>query len=154
MRLQNKGFTLIELMVVVTMIAILMGAVGSAATGAMKRARIQKATSEVKAIHQAILAYENYDENSRLDPVDGLADVSSLGFLIGNGGTTRSGEKIPSLLMAQLSAGGQMLDPWNRPYRVKIKPGNGSIKLESTFNSLNTGIYPPNMNRLSAEERK
>ena len=54
-----RGFTLVELLVVIGMIAILIAALTTSMAAAQERARIQKATSDVKVISQAILAYEN-----------------------------------------------------------------------------------------------
>ena len=151
----KKGFTLIELLVVVAMIAIIMGAMTTSVTASQQRARIQKATAEVKVVSQAILAYENYSrggsfELEELNDVD--ADASSLGFLLGRE-TAESGGRI-TLLMASLAAGGTMRDPWGTPYKVKIKAGNADVRIDSANSTLNTGYWLPNYYRLSAEERK
>ena len=151
----KKGFTLIELLVVVAMIAIIMGAMTTSITASQQRARIQKATAEVKVISQAILAYENYSrggtfELEEMNDVD--ADASSLGFLLGRE-TAESGGRI-TLLMASLAAGGTMRDPWGTPYKVKIKAGNADVRIDSANATLNTGYWLPNYYRLSAEERK
>ena len=151
----KKGFTLIELLVVVAMIAIIMGAMTTSVTASQQRARIQKASAEVKVISQAILAYENYSrggsfELEELNDVD--ADASSLGFLLGRE-TAESGGRI-TLLMASLAAGGTMRDPWGTPYKVKIKAGNADVRIDSANSTLNTGYWLPNYYRLSAEERK
>ena len=150
----KKGFTLIELLVVVAMIAIIMGAMTTSITASQQRARIQKATSEVKVISQAILAYENYAQSYELPTLNDVdADSGSIGFLLGRSGETSAltGDKIPALLMASLSAGGKMRDPWGTPYRIRIQPG----PLPSIGNqSFKTGYFYPNMYRLSEEERK
>lgn len=150
----KKGFTLVELLVVLCVLGMIMAAMTTSIMGAQKRAKISKAESEVKAISQAILAYENYDENNELPTMSNQdADKSSLGFLIGEGGSTESG-KIPVLLMAQLTSGGKMLDPWNRPYKITIKQGSANIDLENFVGNFKTGYHLPNFYRLSAEERK
>ena len=151
----KKGFTLIELLVVVAMIAIIMGAMTTSVTASQQRARIQKASTEVKVISQAILAYENYSrggsfELEELNDVD--ADSTSLGFLLGRE-TAESGGRI-TLLMASLASGGTMRDPWGTPYKVKIKAGNADVRIDSANSTLNTGYWLPNYYRLSAEERK
>jgi prepilin-type N-terminal cleavage/methylation domain-containing protein len=155
MTLNKKGFTLIELLVVVAMIAIILGAMTTSVTASQQRARIQKATAEVKVVSQAILAYENYSrggsfELEELNDVD--ADANSLGFLLGRE-TAESGGRI-TLLMASLAAGGTMRDPWGTPYKVKIKAGNADVRIDSANSTLNTGYWLPNYYRLSAEERK
>ena len=152
--ISNKhGFTLIELMVVIAMIAIFMTAIGSSVGKTRERARLEKARSDVKVISQAILAWENYSrggKNELEEMTDEEADSSSLKFLLGQGESATSGD-IPALLMAQLSAGGKMRDPWGMPYRIRIK--EGSIDRPDNLN-LSTCYYLPNFYRLSAEERK
>ena len=149
----RRGFTLIELLVVVAMIAMVAGAVGSGFSAAQERARVQKATTEVKAISQAIMAYENYGVLKDIN--DEIADQSSIGFLLGNGETYGdAGEKVPALLMASLSSGGAMMDPWGAPYIVKIKSGSRDVKLKDISSTLKTGYFFPNLYRLSKEERQ
>ena len=78
------------------------------------------------------------------------ADSSSLGFLLGQGESANSGD-IPVLAMVQLSANGKMLDPWGRPYLIRIKEG----KIDRPENlDLGTCYYLPNFYRLTEEERK
>lgn len=157
MTLTKKGFTLVELLVVVGMIAILLGALTVSTAAAQERARIQKATSEVKVMSQAIMSYENYARGGqyKLEPMNNVpANKSSLGFLLGSGPNADSGGKMPVLLMAALRSGENILDPWGEPYRVTIKKGDATVKIESASGSLSTGYYLPNFYRLSAEERK
>ena len=149
----KRGFTLIELLVVIAMIAIFMTAVATSVGQTRERARMEKARSDVKVISQAILAWENYTrggKNELEEMNDQEADSSSLGFLLGQGETANSGQ-IPAMLMAQLSAGGKMRDPWNRPYLLRIKEG----KIDRPENlDLGTCYFLPNLYRLSEEERR
>ena len=138
MILSKRGFTLIELLVVVAMIAVLIGAMTTSVAAARERAQIQRATSEVKVISQAILAYENYARSGKyeLEEIPETdADSSSLGFLLG---------------AAAVDAGGKMLDPWGMPYRVRVR--RGSIAAASSV-ELKTGFCLPNYYRLSEDER-
>ena len=154
MKSTKSAFTLVELLVVLGIVAMIMAAFTSSMASAQQRAKISRATSEVKLISQAILSYENYDQDNELPSMANQdADQGSIGFLIGNGGASNSG-KIPALLMAQLSSGGKMLDPWGTPYKISIKPGNANVKLTSASGTRQTGYYLPNFFRLSAEERK
>ena len=152
MTLNERGFTLVELIVVIAMIAIFMASVGTAVGKTAERARIEKARSDVKVISQAILAWENYSRSGKhelREMNDEEADSSSLAFLLGQGESATSG-KIPELLAAQL-AGGKMRDPWSRPYVVRIKEG----KINRPENlDLGTCYYLPNFYRLSGEERR
>ena len=153
----KRGFTLIELLVVVAMLAILMGAITTSVSSARARARIQKATSDVKVISQAILSYEiwNGDELPPMERAD--ADSGSLGFLIGKGnakGATgaNSGTELPVLLQAQLQ-GGKMVDPWGTPYKVTIRQNAVNIKTKTVTGTLNTGYWLPNFYRIGEGER-
>ncbi len=64
------GFTLMELLVVVAIIALLMGLSFPAIRGAIHRARMTRARSEIQSLQQAWLAYWN----TYYDPVTGLPD--------------------------------------------------------------------------------
>ena len=105
----KRGFTLIELMVVIAMIAIFMTAVGTSVGQTRERARMEKARRDVKVLSQAILAWENYDRGGKneLDEMnDEEADSSSLKFLLGQGEAAKSGFA-PSELPAALEKAGQ-----------------------------------------------
>ena len=144
------GFTLLELMVVVGMIAVILGALTTSISSARERARVQKAASDVKVISQAILSYENWSRDKTLETMERRdADSSSLGFLLGNE-QAESGGKIPILLMAQLKGGGKMTDPWGTPYKVTIRQGTVSAAQSI---QLKTGYFLPNFYRLGKGER-
>ena len=148
----KRGFTLIELLVVVAMIAVVMGAISTSFSTARTRARIEKATSDVKVISQAILAYETWTGSELKELSDAVADGNTLGFLIGRGSAqgaegTSGGGEIPALLMAQLRNGGAMVDPWGTPYRVTIKGHAVNVKFKTVTGALSTGYYLPNLYR-------
>lgn len=151
----KKGFTLMELMVVIAMIGIIMAAVVTSTAGAQERARREKALSEVKTVHQAILSYETVAKNGELPTMENRdADSGALGFLVGKGGQSKYGDKIGALLEASFKRGGRMLDPWGTPYKISIRASGASVKLESASGSMQTGYYFPNFYRLSEEERQ
>ena len=153
----KHGFTLIEMMVVVGMIAAIMSALSVSFSGAQERARVQKATGEVKIITQTVLAYENYGRGGsyKLEPMSDVeCNASSLGFLLGHGENADTGGRIPALLMASLTGGGSMRDPWGTPYRLTVKQGDAAVKIESASGSMQTGYQLPNFYRLSESERK
>ena len=154
----RAAFTLVELMVVMAMIAVLIAAMTTSIAAAKRRAKIQKATSEVKIISQAILAYENFRSNDNKPfelPVmnDQPADSSSLGFLLGLDGSTESG-KIPALMLASLSGSGAMLDPWGHQYLVKIQKSAARVEIKSANSTLRTGFVLPNVYHMTEGERK
>lgn len=154
--LTKKGFSIVELLVVLVIMGTLMAVFVTSFSNAQKKAKISKAETEVKEIHKAILAYENESEDYTLDDhtmKDRDADKSSLGFLLPKKGATDSKANSP-VLMAQLKGDQKMLDPWGTPYKVTIRRSNGgSVRPEFTVGGF-TGYYLPNFNRLSAEERK
>jgi prepilin-type N-terminal cleavage/methylation domain-containing protein len=157
----QSAFTLVELLVVVGMIAILMGAMTSAVQSARERARVQKATSDVKVITQAILAYENWNGDelptmgSRGKAAGGVdATSSSLGFLLGKGSAKgvggrggESGGELPVLLMGQLQGNGALRDPWGTPYKVTVAEATAAIQLKTVTGSLWAGFWLPNFYR-------
>lgn len=154
---KRGGFTLVELLVVIAMIAVLMASMTASVRSARMRARIQKATSDVKVISQAILAYENYNAsggNYEL-PTLNRAEASrgTLGFLLGDGTVANGGGQLPVLLQAALTSGGKILDPWGHPYLVTIKSGSVNLSLKTVTGSLKTGYWLPNFYRLSEDER-
>ena len=151
----KRAFTLVELLVVIAMIAILTGAVGTSVSGARARARVMKATAEVKEMTNAILAYENYARggNYELEAMDQDASVSSVGFILGKGEAADSGAKIPVLYNGAVDADGVLRDPWGTPYKVKIKEGTVQSISSTAASSMSTGYMLPNFYMLSMEER-
>ena len=151
----KRAFTLVELLVVIAMIAILTGAVGTSVSSARARARVMKATAEVKEMTNAILAYENYARggNYELEAMDQDASISSVGFILGKGDTADSGGKIPGLYNGAVDADGAIHDPWGTPYRVKIKEGSVRSISSTAASSMSTGYMLPNFYMLSMEER-
>ena len=138
MKSTERGFTLVEMLVVVSILGMLIAAFTTSVTAAQRRSKIAKAESEVKVVSQAILAYEQFGKDMP-SCKDADADENSLGFLIGEGGSADSG--------------GKMLDPWNTPYKISIKAGE-TLKLAKTMSNVKTGYFLPNFYRLSEEERK
>ena len=150
----KRGFTLIEMLVVLCVLGMIMTALTTSVASAQERAKVARAKTEVKSITQAILAYENYDPDNKLETMTNKdADKSSIGFLLGSGESANSG-KIPVLLMAQLSNGGKMLDPWGTPYKISIKEKSHNVDLGEAHINLQTGYSLPNFYRLSPEERR
>lgn len=153
--MMKKAFTLVELLVVIAMIAILTGAVGTSVSGARARAREMKATAEVKEMTNAILAYENYARAGGygLETMDADATISTVGFILGKGETSDSGEKIPVLYNGAVGADGTLRDPWGKAYRVRIVEGTVPSVSSSSASSMATGYMMPNFYRLSIGER-
>jgi len=156
MNSNKRGFTLLELLTVIGMIGLIAGALTAAMASSQERARIQKAQADVKSVTQAVLGYENLAKNHELPTMDKRdVDKSSIGFLLGKGGTSEYGMEIPVLLMASLTSGGKMIDPWGTPYRISIRKGKVSISAGGTATgSMSTGFVVPNFYHLTKEERE
>ncbi len=152
-RSTKSGFTLVELLVVVSIIGMIMAVFVSSFHEAEQRTKIAKAETEVKEIHKAILAYENEKPGGLTPMYDKDATKENISFLLGMGGSNESG-KIPSTLMARISDSGAMIDPWGTPYRIVVKKGSSNVKIQSAVGMLQTGYHLPNFYRLSPEERK
>ena len=147
----RRGFTLVELLVVIGMIALIGGAMVTSVSGAQLRAKISKANVDVGEITKAILAYANYTDDGSLSSVemnDQPAQEGSLKFILGKE-TGRSGEPVPVLYNGAIT-GGYINDPWGHPYRITIKKGERISP--SGMPSLNLRLFYPNWHRLSGGE--
>ncbi len=151
---KRRGFTLVELLVVVAMIGLIMGALATSVAGARERSKVQKAVTEVKSISQAIQSLENYLPNHELPVIESPQKLSGqlLQQLIGKGGASESGSQIPVILKAAMSGGGDIRDPWGHPYYVKIR--KGKVSTSGGVGLMSTGFSLPNFYRLSRSERE
>jgi len=151
--MRRRAFTLIELLVVLAMIAILVGAMSTSVAAARRRAKIAKATQEMKDLTNAILASEQYAKGRSLENyVTGgwkTCDETSL-LMVLNTTTGESGERTPVLFSASL-VNGQVLDPWGKPYEFIIEKMSSLGSNDDT--QYQTGPQLPNFFRLSLGER-
>ena len=154
----KKGFTLVELLVVIGMIAVLTGAASSAVMKARKRAMIARAETEVREMTNAILAYENWDDDHSLKDYETKkewvpAKEDSLKFILG-GVQNKQGD-VPVLYNASV-VGGSLRDPWGTPYQYMI--ANAGAADESSQDkvgrSLTTYMFLPNLWRLTKDEQE
>lgn len=149
----RKGFTLVEIMVVIGMVTVLMAAMTTSVSKAKTRARIAKATQETREITNAILGYEQFADNHSLDDkITGSSwkdcSESAMSMILG-GDTGASGEPIPVLFNASVTRG-MILDPWGKPYQYMIEKNED---LGNTIDPPKTAAVLPNYNRLSDKER-
>jgi len=71
----NKGFTIVELLIVIVVIGILAALVITTFTGIQQRARNTERQTDIKALHSQVEAY--YAQNSRYPTLD---DLNSTNF--------------------------------------------------------------------------
>ena len=146
----KRGFTLIELLVVIGMIAVLTGAASSSVMRARKRSQIARAETEAREITNAILAYENYDEDHSLKTYATgkswvKAKKDNLKFILGE--VEVRGNKVPVLFNASIVHGGELRDPWGTPYEFMIAEAGDAVKKsgDKVGKSLHTFLYLPNL---------
>ena len=154
----KKGFTLVELLVVIGMIAVLTGAASSAVMKARKRAQIARAETEVREITNAILAYENWDDDHSLKDEDTKkkwlpAKEDSLQFILG-GERNKQGD-VPVLYNAAV-VDKHLRDPWGTPYQYMIASAGDAAESsrDQVGRSLSTYMFLPNLWRLTKDEQE
>ena len=155
----KRGFTLIELMVVMAMIAVIAAALTTSIAAAERRARISRATAEAKDMTNAILAYEQYAPDRSLASVakGSWTDCAegSMAMILG-GGKSASGQPVPVLFNGHVTSG-FLRAPWQTPYQYMIVntatlEGGGGSEMKSV--SFKAAAALPNFFRLTDQERR
>jgi len=154
----RRGFTIVELLVVMAMIMLLAGAVTTSVSQANKRARVTEATADIQEITKAILEYENFGRANDDSPLAGhlmeeqATMEGSMGFILGRE-ALKNGQKgnIPVLFNAKITRGA-IRDPWGNPYYVTIRQSTLDPKESSFANNLKSYVTFPNFYRRPADE--
>ena len=122
----SKGFTLMELLVVVAVILILMGLLFPAVMGARERAKIARARSEVQTLQQAWLAYWN-TYGDTLDWPDGVVEMNAAAVAILAGVDEAANPyKIAFMDFDQRHLDEGFRDPWRaNNYRIVLTASSG-----------------------------
>ena len=110
----TDGFTLLELLVVIGIIAILAGLLFPAITGALRTAQKNKAIGDCRAIETAIMQY--YNEYNKW-PGSGGSVNSIIDILIGGSSSTAQNPRQSKFLTADVDSSGNLLDPWDNAYQ-------------------------------------
>lgn len=152
----RKAFTLVELLVVIGMLAVMMGAISTGVSQARKRTQIAKATQDAKEITNAILAYQNFAPDRTLanEASGGWKEASegNLAMILGKK-PKAGGGYVPVLYNAQLR-GGRVMDPWGRPYEFMIKRITEQSGTSGKALDYVTAPSLPNYFRLTDRERQ
>ena len=160
MRAKGKsGFTIIELITVIAMIMLLMGAITTSVTGARRRAKVQQAITEAQQLTDAILAYENYTVPGKASPLEKKrtgqswkdATEANLNFVLGNEAMPNGQSGNVPVLFNGAVTGGKIRDPWGNVYRYRVM--SSQINVKSNRRSTGEAAFAyPNINRIPAGE--
>jgi len=144
MRDNEKGFTLVELLVVVLIIGILTAIAVPHYTSSVERARATEAMNLVKSINEAVYSYaagrtgegtcpDSFRKLSISLPVvnDNVASIDLKNFRFALGGATGDiipGTPCPGVTATRINGGKYDYVIWN-PYRVRTSASTRSIAL-------------------------
>jgi general secretion pathway protein G len=108
-RSRASGYTLMEIMLVVAIIAVIAGGVIVKMTGALDVAKIQRTEQDINNIYSALKLYEarNYQMPDQSQGLEALVSMPTTGAKPAN--WTRLMDSMP-------------IDPWNTPYQYR-NPG-------------------------------
>lgn len=141
---QQSGFTLVEMLIVLGMLAILMATSFSGLTSARRQAKITKANTELRQLMSAWLAYDAVYNDWPASPPGGgsiiEATEDNLKELLGKGATDKVFLNAP-----MTGSPAAFRDPWGKPYQFRVKEitsggNNGNIPFTAV-------ITFPNRNR-------
>ncbi len=124
--MKNKGFTLIEIMIVLVIIGILMGLISAAAFKAMESAKKSRAEVDIATLETALSAYEA--DIGDYPPSAAFADNSFKAWLEDSSGQPSSwnGPYMHFKNEDLTSGSDPVCDPWNNAYKYKAPGSNNS----------------------------
>lgn len=152
----TSGFTIIELITVIAMIMLLMGAITTSVTRARRQAKVQQAITEAQQLTDAILAYGNVlnkkGKSGLEDQATGRnwkkATEADLRFVLG----MPNQPDLPVLYNGAVT-GGSVRDPWGNPYRYRIMSTAIDVDDVHDGDQGEAAFAFPNINRIPADER-
>ena len=155
---KRRGFTIVELITVIAILLLLVGAITTSVAGAHRRAKIQQAITEAQQLTDAILAYENYSRPGKPSPLEDkktgevwdVANVDKMAFVLGlEQNPNRQDGSMPVLYNGAVT-GDSIRDPWGHPYRYRIM--STSLQKQNIGHMGDTAFAFPNINRIPADE--
>jgi len=149
---RRGGFTLMEMMIVITIAAILLGLLAGGYTQALntaKRARAETQLRElVKAWNEYYIAYPKKQDGTGGWPpsLDGQTDVlmtyDKLKYLFAD-----NNDKGITFLSINIPAAGTYCDPWGNPYKITFKTQTSQQDI-----ALRIAVSFPNRNRYQYQQ--
>ena len=118
----RRAFTLVELLVVISIIAMLVGLLFPAVQAALRKAEASKAKSTILSIATAFKAYDREYSGWPSGVSTTPQNVTTNLF------TNPRGIVFLDVAIKDIDSSGNILDPWKNPYRVAFDPsGRSSI---------------------------
>jgi len=120
------GFTLVELLLVVAIIALLMGLLLAGIVKARRQAELQRAGVEVQNLYNAFLSYyADYARYPYTDEAVHAVDSTLVAMLSGGAGLGNTKQRVYLATRTGQTNSAGFIDPWGTPYRV-LFDGTGS----------------------------
>jgi len=114
----ERGFTLIEILVVITIIALIMGLVGPRVLNFLAESKLKAAKIQIESLASAVELYY-LDTGQYPSSSEGLnALLSRPGSVTGWNGPYLKGNAVPN-------------DPWGKPYIYRVPGQNGAYDIGS-----------------------
>ena len=161
MRTNDKsGFTIIELITVIAILLLLMGAITTSVSGARRRAKTQQAIAEAQELTNAILAFENFARPGRPSPLENKATGESwktategdMSFVLGNEKNPSGQDGNVPVLFNGAVRNGKIRDPWGHPYQYRILSAALNPEDDHDGSAGDAAFAIPNINRIFADE--
>lgn len=145
-RTLRKGFTLVELLIVITVIAILAALVLSTAGYVQEKGARARAEAEIQAISAALESYkaDNGDYVTQANNLDATASGNNRTFLT-NLCPVSGGKVYLEVTKGMTNAAGNLVDPFGNAYGYQY-PGDVNRSGSNFFDLWSTANKPANSN--------